>query len=297
MGALFAHADTSVVFDKGNLRVSLFSPEGEFVRSFRIPTELGLLKGVFGDGSFLLGSVPGVPALPEPGFHRPRRTTLHLDREGRILDTLGAFPDFEHVVRDIPVSPGRGMRVSAPPPFGRETRFAASGGVFAVGDQTEAIIPVLGMAGDPRLTIRWTAEDRLVTEAAKAWYREQELRESRDDRERFATEKRLAVEVFPDSVPPYRSLLFDKAGRLWVEAYRVPPGERVPWRVFDEDGRPLGRAEVPGDLTVLEIGPGYLLGKSRDELGVESLRVFRLSDPTGGEHGDGRDTEESKTGG
>jgi hypothetical protein len=41
----------------------------------------------------------------------------------------------------------------------------------------------------------------------------------------------------------------------------------------------LGDIETPGRFRIFEIGEDYLLGTSRDELGVETIRLYRLTKP------------------
>ena len=46
--------------------------------------------------------------------------------------------------------------------------------------------------------------------------------------------------------------------------------------VFRPDGRYLGTVKMPHGLDKVEIGPDYVLGVTRDDLGVEFVRMFRL---------------------
>jgi hypothetical protein len=46
--------------------------------------------------------------------------------------------------------------------------------------------------------------------------------------------------------------------------------------VFDPEGRLLGSAEVPSNLTIFEIGPDYVLGVEIDELGVQRPVLYGL---------------------
>lgn len=46
--------------------------------------------------------------------------------------------------------------------------------------------------------------------------------------------------------------------------------------VFRPDGVYLGTVKLPHDLDVMEIGPDYVLGVARDELGVEYVQLFGL---------------------
>lgn len=83
----------------------------------------------------------------------------------------------------------------------------------------------------------------------------------------------------PPSFPPHAGLQAGVLGYLWVEEY-TRPGEEIPiWLFLDPVGALVGRLSLPVRLSPLEIGPDYLLGVGRDELGVESVRLYRLSRP------------------
>ena len=44
--------------------------------------------------------------------------------------------------------------------------------------------------------------------------------------------------------------------------------------VFDPEGRALGYFEIPEEMIVYEAGEDYILGKVRDELGVETVHIW-----------------------
>ena len=44
----------------------------------------------------------------------------------------------------------------------------------------------------------------------------------------------------------------------------------------------VARVDVPRDLEVMAFGPGLLVAKARDEVGVVEIRVYALREPTGG---------------
>ena len=67
-------------------------------------------------------------------------------------------------------------------------------------------------------------------------------------------------------------------GHLWLEEFE-PPGEDRPgalWTVLDPEGRVLGWVETPDGLEIYEIGADYLLGHTRDELGVEYVQLWSM---------------------
>jgi hypothetical protein len=89
---------------------------------------------------------------------------------------------------------------------------------------------------------------------------------------------REMFEVMPkhETFPALSSIQFDQVGNLWVEEYGQPRDQRSIWQVFGRDGRLTARAGIPTELQVLDIGADYLMGITRDELGVERILQFAL---------------------
>ena len=81
-----------------------------------------------------------------------------------------------------------------------------------------------------------------------------------------------------ESFPAFRTLLTDGLDHLWVREATLPGMDRPAplWTVFNPDGRVLGFIETPDGLTILEIGADYILGRTTDDLGVESVQVWPL---------------------
>lgn len=88
---------------------------------------------------------------------------------------------------------------------------------------------------------------------------------------------------YADSWRAHTQMVVDAAGNLWLRHFVRPweePAEDV-WTVYDPDGVWLGEVRTPSALWVTEIGDDYVLGVWRDELDVESVRLFRLTKPRG----------------
>lgn len=276
--SLFSHGDSVVAFDERLQRISVFSAHGVFARSFQIPTRPGKVQGVFDDGSLLLTSVIGHRVEFVEGYRRPIRPAFRLDAEGRISDTLPAFPDGEEILRSITGTGGRSTVISAPPPFGRQTVFAIHGNRFAVGDQNESAVRVSGKDGTLMASVGWDGVDRRVTDETLARHREYQLARAEGADARRQTERWLQAEVYPDSLPAHGRVLFDALGNLWVESYRLRGQGSVPWQVFDEGGSLLGSVLVPERFHLFEVGGDYVLGKWWDELDVEHVQLFGLAE-------------------
>ena len=78
--------------------------------------------------------------------------------------------------------------------------------------------------------------------------------------------------------PVFSQVMGDAAGYLWVREYDFPGEERPAplWTVFDPTGRVLGFVETPAALEIEEIGEDYILGRSVDDVGVESVQLWPL---------------------
>jgi hypothetical protein len=90
-----------------------------------------------------------------------------------------------------------------------------------------------------------------------------------------------------DTIPAFGQLRIDRAGRIWIGEYQPPaflgPRSPVRWTLSSARGEPLARIAGPADVSILELGDDYMLGLSRDSLGVELVRLFdmrrRVSQP------------------
>ena len=98
---------------------------------------------------------------------------------------------------------------------------------------------------------------------------------------------------YQEEYPRYSRILTDRDGLLWVMAYpetttavsavelsnaygtsyREPSPE---WRVIDPLRGAVARVTMPRPLYPFEIGMGYVLALVRDELGVETLLLYKL---------------------
>jgi len=90
-----------------------------------------------------------------------------------------------------------------------------------------------------------------------------------------------------EDVPAFRDFLIDGEEFVWVLDYDprihaahlgglATAGAGGEWSILDSNGRRVGTVAVPEDFEALSIDGDRLIGVRRDEVGVESVRVYRI---------------------
>lgn len=261
-----------LVWDSGALRLNVFSPGGELLRSQQLRADafrfFPELVGVLADGSLLLtGGESNVFVVSA----RPARPPLSLWRYSHADETVDSVLTARGEERFT--WGGTGFASRGPAPFGRKTFIAVHGNEIWVADNDRFEVRVHDAGGRLRRIIRDTGAALPVT----AWDREEVRRrflENSDPRFRPAMERMAAELPFPATQPAFGGLVVDGEGRTWLREEQRDHMNQ--WRVFGPDGVRLGRAKLPDGLEVLEIGRDHVLGVWRDEFEVEYVRLYRL---------------------
>jgi hypothetical protein len=268
-GVQLLPGDSLLVYDAAAARLSVFPPDAD-----EPAYVLNLAVSLGGAPPFRIQRTPGnqgYVALFRPGF-TPDAATARRD-EIRLLD-LGGRPRGE-ALRTFPsrsflrTDRAHGFAVM-PNPFGGE-------GLYAVGPDG-----ALHVAWNGAPAVETVGPDGRTTGRLEFDYEPPPV--TREDVRRAVAglPKQMAARFQPvleDSVPPrwpaLRALLADDAGRLWV-ALNGDSREAVEWTVFEPGGAYRGSVFLPGDVEVLAVRRGRLLGVRQDELGVPSAVVYTL---------------------
>lgn len=283
--------DSLVAFDMSGDRLSVFSPEGAFVRSVRTP-QLDVPAGPRGSFGYTAGSdaayldghflaYPRGTLHPEggPGPAWYKHLLLRLSPDGEAWDTLGLFEiSQQHWT-------GAGQEQYWFAPFA-VSAVSSDRLYFGVGETFE--IREHDATGKLVRIIRRRHEPRPVTEELRdqmrAWYLDR-VRTSPEVDDQILERIRTQLESarFADVLPPYSQMLFDPTGHLWVEQFRWPiPYERSPihaptlWSVFDLGGRWLGDTVTPAGFVLRAVSENRAYGFDIDELGVKEVHVYGL---------------------
>jgi len=297
-----AAGDSIFVWDGQLRRVSVFSLEDGFARSFTLSPPAGssfpAYEGRFSDGSFLVR----VPTLVEPdeivdGLVRDASAVyLRYGADGSPLDTLGAFRGTRSMIKFLTADARDGIAVITVP-FDPATRVAIDGTSLYEGDGSRFEFRRIGrtsleQAERAGQAPQATAVERIEEIVRRAFTptpltpelmtRDFEARFSQfADQPDYFEAIREAYGEMPvgETVAAFDRLRVSADGELWARTFPLPGEESHVWSVFSPEGAWLGEVETPASLEVYEVGAGFLLGKQLDELEVEHVVLYEIVRP------------------
>ncbi len=262
--------DSIVTFDYWAGRVTVLDSSGAMGRVAPLMELSSHLRSLytFPDGRFLLRTSP-LEALAEAhGRVRPQIPLLLLAPDGSLQDTVAVVPGNEDFVYETG---------DAAPPLERETYVAVHDSLVYIGTGDDFEFRVLGRHGTVRRIVRMPDYDLRVPESVRDSLKQRKLQAKVPAILRPAW-KAMANSI-PTRWPAYSDLLVDPTGNVWVEEYTrrsANPSESRHWFVFDASGIWLGTVDLPSSFDLYEVGEDYLLGRSRDALDVETVKLLRL---------------------
>ncbi len=267
--------DSIMAWQLVNRRFSIFDSNGNYGRSFVLRSDENAssrrslpLVATRGDGT-IVSIVEG----------DADSTGVELvDGEGRLLVSLGAYPDEDMIT----ARGSRGYTERMPAAYSRELVTSLWGDLIVVSPNHRYEIRAFGADGALVRIVRREHAPRIPTEADKQLYLDREiaLRDGLEMPEELLEEAHRVFGSVPvvETFPAFSAILTDDAGYLWVREYDLPSEERPAplWTVFDPGGNVLGFIETPKDVRIHHIGEDYILVRVQDELGVETVQVWPL---------------------
>lgn len=280
--------DSILAWEAVESRISVFGPEGDHVRSFRLddpPEELpgagglslarAVPAGRFGDGTLLARGLQLMSGDDlSTGVTSTTTAFMRYEADGTVRGIVGTY-----------AGPDRWMRVGEGTIeirtllFGRTPRLAVTGSrwYFGLADRYEVVEHAAD--GTIRRLVRRNHETEAVTDADVDAAIDERLEDVDDAAERAEARASYRDMPVPETFPAYDDLAVSRDGRLWVEGYRKP-GEEVPaWSVFSSDGRWLGDVSLPEGFDPMWIDDEVVAGVWEDELEVEHVRAYRIQKP------------------
>ena len=260
---------------------NVFTREGDFVRAVERVTPFGNQSrggGVL-DNGISINATSGFVSVKN--FTQPDTLDVQAhSAEGLLLGTLARVPSM--IEGTTSKSEALGINLVVNPVFAAQAMVDAGGNTIAIGHSRDSEIRLLDQDLELRRIVRWHAPGREVTPAdVRSWRDSYVEREGGRDSERWnefdevwVDPERPAAEVFP----AFSSIALARDGRLWVFPYRKPGQEPQAWMAFEPDGTFFCHlARTHPNFSVHEFGADYALGAEADQLGVQTVAMYRLS--------------------
>jgi hypothetical protein len=188
------------------------------------------------------------------------------DGTGGVIHDLGTIPIMEVALLDGQWTPR---------PLGPTTTLAAGGGRVYIGTADSARVQVFSDSGERlppvRLNVRRRAPLAAHVDAAVAalvWPLPEGFRGPMG--------QKLRRIPLPKELPPYHAVFATASGALWVQTSFPGDAETV-FEVFDAKGGRLGRATLPFEVRVFEVGDDYLLAGMESVDAEPVVKLFRVT--------------------
>ncbi len=270
--------DSLFVGDPRLFRLTLFVGDS-LARTASLP-RTGLLgvAGIGSSGELLMANRVGSGSLRALEEEWLAGHMVRFDPETGVLDTVASYDYMSRLPPELPFDPVAAVGA-----------VAVSAGQFVYTRSDKPEIAWRLPDGAVTQIVRWRAEPTLLTEEllepVEAYDRTlnrnsyPHLPSSRI--EEFTRETMSWYEAgIGQPLPLYGSPFADAEGRIWLPSYRLAYArEASPYTVVSSDGEWLGRVETPPRFRILDVAGELVLGVLRNEMDVENVVVYELTDP------------------
>lgn len=262
--------DSVYVWDHLNTRVSVFDRTGDLTESFSVGQfAFGAYgpHGTLSDKRFVFASSQA--RIGDGSFARDSTWVFIYDPSTETADTIARFPKSD-------LGNPAGSLI-----FGPQAVLTASGEhiVWGFGDVFE-LLRIDPFGGD-HLRIRKAHEWFEIDGAKWARYVEYRVanlrgRSARLENMRARARRELENVHHAEHLPAFREVKLGTAGRLWVKEHSLPGVYNAPWHLFSPEGVWMGALRAPVGLSIMDVGPDWVLAVDRDDLDIEVLKLLTL---------------------
>jgi hypothetical protein len=268
--------DTVLVWDRRLKRISIFGPSGDLARVTTLEGADGAFPeavGLLGDRSFVTNAGVDVFGMASRrGVVRDSITLQRFGPDGKLTGVVGTFPGDESYINER----DRGYTWDALP-FGRQTFTVAGRNGVYVADGETGRVTLYGLDGQRIQSWNSPLEGWNVSPQDIENFKQERLAQIVVEERRRETQAMLDGAPFPKVSPVIGALKVDLEGNVWVQSFPRPGAETARWVIMAPSGQPVGQIEIPTRAEVFKVGRDYVLGRWRDEMDVEQIRLYGVS--------------------
>ncbi len=261
------------VFDAaGNLgRVVSVTPPRVYWPAGTIPmSDCCRVEHAYSDGAVIMGFPAIVPTVPGPARHATV-TLVRIAPDGAFRDTLASFRDQRY--SSAPSSPS-GVRANK---LSGRFWYTLLGDTI-VGGNGDGNMLLRVVPGLPVDTIRLAGAPVPITQEVKDVF----AKAYRDEYARRpgifeGSVESLIAGDYAESLPAYTSIGSDDEGNIWLASFVMPfSKEPMEYRVYTSRGRQIASLRMPVGVSLHDVSRGRIAVVARDEMDVQSVRVYQL---------------------
>ena len=263
-------ADSLIVFDYWSRRLTVLDRSHVVSRTATFSTPFANELRALPDGRVLLSVNSLLARDASVGRTRVPQPFILASPIAEELDTVVVVPGHEEFVFEE----GSGI-----PPLARTGSSALLGQRLVTSDGEGVVLRVYSLEGALESVFRIRDHPLVAPEAVRDSIRKALLGSQGPEFIRAAA-REMSTNI-PDRFPGVMDIIVDSRGYLWAAEYSPRQVSSQPrgWLVFDTTGAWMGRVELPSNFDAYEIGHDYVLGRQRNELDVETVRLLGLRRP------------------
>ena len=282
------HGDTLWVSDRRLFRLSLFTPDGQFITARNTYWAPGgqdvpvSVHALLADGT-LLGMPRGKPG---PGDSYPSRVPLlRLAADADVVDTLAVLSN-ENSVLDIRY---RGARYFRDQPFadGDLWGISTDGGAIVIvhrsaarhGGELQFQVTRLTAGGDTIFRKRYGYQrDRVADHEIESAISTISSRLVRMFPSEDAAKRAVQAALYiPAYRPPVTAVVAGRDGTTWLRRDVRVDSDCVVWMALDERGNAIGEIQLNTGIRILEADREFIWGTGTTSLGTPYVVRYRLT--------------------
>lgn len=278
LGVFVIPPDSLAVFDSWLGRITVFSGDGALARTIDLrrfmPSGAGASVYPTSDGFVFVG-IASLGGPRAQSSYRDSAGSYLLDSEGDSVGYYGRFPGAEVLYTD---------RLFGPLPFGGLLTSGIRDDHLIIGTGDDPELREYDATGDVARIIRWPDHGREVSAERMEEYVDFRIsRMPEDGRAVFA--ETIRDFTYAAKEPAYWDLVTSPDGVFWLGDYPgpeflgpTPPLRPKTWTIIRDDGVGVRRIVGPPGFTLEALRDGLAYGVHVDELGRESIEVYRVPD-------------------
>lgn len=257
-------------------RVSVFSPDLEHIRTFRIGNS-GTIMSVRCAGPDRLVALSQYEGIDftkiRPGPYRMSvQLSLFASEDGRLLSTFGRYPGEDRYRENSNDGPWQwGIK-----PLLESLRegfiFGTSEGWWLTRHDTAGAVLDSLAINEQRRPISGSDIEADIQEHLEL----QERYYGRSQAFLAARRQFLEAYEYPEYYPAYSAILASDAGFVWVQEYPYVGQRSSHWKVFSPEGEHIGSVEMPAGFEMMWVGDTHVAGIKRNELDVAFVEIRPL---------------------